>query len=240
MGGLMNFGYQCGLLWGAALAAGAQAYRVYGPGPRAEWEAVRITQQLAISFRERNKNQIDCYEIAEMNFQGSNEARQILKFLIKGGPIGCLWMAAGYTTQAYTEIYTLLADKSEQTPSSPVSCAAMLVEKTGMSSLHPVMAAGFAGGIGLSGGACGALGAAIWVISLKHIQAGGSKMLWISEEFQSRANHAVEQFIEIADDFECSKIVGRQFTSLDEHANYLEAGGCAENIQLLAAAVNTA
>ena len=27
-GGFMGYGYQCGMLWGAALAAGAQAYRL--------------------------------------------------------------------------------------------------------------------------------------------------------------------------------------------------------------------
>ncbi len=29
MGGFMNYGYQCGMLWGATLAAGAQAYRLF-------------------------------------------------------------------------------------------------------------------------------------------------------------------------------------------------------------------
>ena len=35
-GGIMQYGYQCGMLWGAALAAGAQSYRLFGPGPKAE------------------------------------------------------------------------------------------------------------------------------------------------------------------------------------------------------------
>ena len=34
-GGIMNYGYQCGIVWGAALAAGAQAYRLYGASPQA-------------------------------------------------------------------------------------------------------------------------------------------------------------------------------------------------------------
>ena len=29
-GGFMGYGYQCGMLWGAVLAAGAQAYRIFG------------------------------------------------------------------------------------------------------------------------------------------------------------------------------------------------------------------
>ncbi len=31
-GGIVNYGYQCGMLWGVTLAAGAQAYRLLGPG----------------------------------------------------------------------------------------------------------------------------------------------------------------------------------------------------------------
>ena len=39
-GGILGSGYQCGMLWGGALAAGAQAYRCYGAGARAEVEAL--------------------------------------------------------------------------------------------------------------------------------------------------------------------------------------------------------
>ena len=31
-GGIMQHGYQCGMIWGATLAAGAQAYRLFSPG----------------------------------------------------------------------------------------------------------------------------------------------------------------------------------------------------------------
>lgn len=234
----MNYGYQCGLLWGAALAAGAQAYRDYGPGEQAEAEALLITEKLVKLFRERNKNQINCYEISEMSFKGNNETRQILKFLLKGGPIGCLGMAAGYTQQAYNEIYAAQPDPSLQKKSPPVSCASLLVERIGYAGLHPVMAAGLAGGIGLSGGSCGALGAAIWLIGLNQIESGGNKMLWISEDFQARANNAVEQFIQAANEFECAEIVGREFDDLPDHAAYLADGGCAEIIETLASVVN--
>ena len=38
------------------------------------------------------------------------------------------------------------------------------------------MAAGLAGGIGLSGGACGALGAAIWILGMNHNIKEGKKL----------------------------------------------------------------
>ena len=53
-GGIMQHGYQCGMIWGATLAAGAQAYRLFGPGPQAETRAIIAAQRLVESFRARN------------------------------------------------------------------------------------------------------------------------------------------------------------------------------------------
>src|SRR5512136_1228683 len=117
-GGLIQ-GYQCGMLWGAALAAGAQAYRLWGPGPQAETGAVIASHKAVEAFRART---------------------------------------------------------------GEINCAAMLAQKMGASELHTVMAAGLAGGIGLSGGACGALGAAIWLIGLKRVQGGTGKVEYNSPE----------------------------------------------------------
>ena len=57
-GGLMQNGYQCGMLWGAALAAGAQAYRLLGSGPQAETEAITASQKLVESFRAQQRDQL--------------------------------------------------------------------------------------------------------------------------------------------------------------------------------------
>ncbi|MFC1893216.1 hypothetical protein ACFLYR_04160 [Chloroflexota bacterium] len=58
-GGIVNHGYQCGMLWGTALAAGAQAYRLFGPGSQAETAAIIATQRLVESFRACTNN-INC------------------------------------------------------------------------------------------------------------------------------------------------------------------------------------
>src|SRR5512147_1272710 len=168
-GGIMGNGYQCGMLWGGALAAGAQAYRLYGSGPHAEAEAVIASQSLVEAFRVRAK-EINCAEITEMEWKTISKrqmAAQVVKFFVKGGPIGCFRLAADYAQIAFDEIHATLTEKHVEALSSPVSCATMLARKLGVSDLHAVMAAGLAGGIGLSGGACGALGAAIWIIGIK-------------------------------------------------------------------------
>jgi hypothetical protein len=224
-GGVANMGYQCGMLWGAALAAGAQSYRLYGAGPQAEAGAIMATQRLVESFRAHAKNEINCLEISHLNMQGKTEARAILKFFLKGGPIGCLRMAARYAPDAYNEIDSALSGDHIEAPSSPISCATMLAERMGVSEMHATMAAGFAGGIGLSGGACGVLGAAIWMTRMNkgptEIDGFSYSGTWVSD--------VIENYLEISDfEFECSKIVGREFDGVHDHASYLRNGGCSK------------
>jgi hypothetical protein len=232
-GGIMQQGYQCGMLWGAALAAGAQAYRLWGPGPQAETGAVIATQQAVAAFCART-GEINCAEIIELNWKEPSKGR-ILKFFLKGGPIGCFRLAANYAPLAYDAIEAALSDIPIDPPAPPISCAAMLAQQMGASELHTVMAAGLAGGIGLSGGACGALGAAIWLIGVKHAAGGGE----ISFN-DPVASAAIEKFLESADyEFECAKIVGRKFENAADHAAYVREGGCAKIIAALAACLPT-
>jgi hypothetical protein len=237
-GGLMQHGYQCGMLWGAALAAGAQAYQLLGPGPQAETEAVVATQRLVESFHTRNKN-INCFEIIEMKWGASAQPgfiKQVLKFFIKGGPIRCFSMAARYAQASFNEINSMPSGKYFEASSQPVSCAALLAQKMGLSEMQTVMAAGLAGGIGLSGSACGALGAAIWITGMNTIQEGAGDNLYESKTFQSKAEDVIERFLKSTDyEFECSKIVGRKFENVSDHASHLRDGGCSELIEVLAA-----
>ncbi len=236
-GGVMGYGYQCGMLWGAALAAGAQAYRLFGTGPQAETEAVIAAQRLVEAFRARNKH-INCSEITEMNWKETsrrNLTAQVLKYFLKGGPIVCFSMSANYARIAFSEINLTLSEKHSEAPCSPASCAAMLAKKMGASDLHAVMAAGFAGGIGLSGGACGALGAAIWIIGMNSSKEGEGKPDVNNLYNNPIALAAIEKYLESADyEFECSNIVGRKFENVADHAEYLRGGGCSKIIEALA------
>lgn len=159
------------------------------------------------------------------------DGKGVLKFFLKGGPIGCFRLAGGYAQDAYSEIYAHFSEEQNATPASPVSCASMLANRLSASEMHAVMAAGFAGGIGLCGGACGVLGAAIWITAMSRpaepdgISYEGT---WI--------NDMIETFLESSDyKFECSEIVGRRFENVDDHADYLRSGGCSEIIDALAA-----
>jgi len=228
-GGIMQHGYQCGMIWGAALAAGAQAHRLLGPGPQAETVALIAAQRLVESFSALNNN-INCLEITDID-KSSSSMQMIIYFFIKGGTIGCMRMAARYAPVAFSDINTTLSEKHVEAPALPVSCAAMLAQKMGVSDMHKVMAAGFAGGIGLCGGACGALGAAIWIIGMKSSKEGTGKINYNNPT----ALDAIEKFLKCTDfEFECSEIVGRRFENIDDHASYLHDGGCSKIIEALA------
>ena len=108
-GGIMGSGYQCGMLWGGALAAGAQAYRLYGAGARAEVEALLASQKLVETFRARAKD-INCAEITELEWKKSSRG-QVVKFLARGGPIGCFRLAADYAQIAFDTINHALGDE---------------------------------------------------------------------------------------------------------------------------------
>lgn len=233
-GGIMNHGFQCGMLWGASLAAGAEAYRRFGPGPQAEAAAIMVTEKLVETFRGRTKNEINCTEITEINFQEMKGLLPILKYFVKGGKIGpgaCFRLAAGYAQDAFNAIDAALSEEPVAAPSTPVSCTAVLAKKMDASELHAVMASGFAGGIGLSGGACGALGAAIWLTAQDSHKEGTSKLGY----FDNPAYTAViDLFVESTDcEFECCEIVGRRFESVDDHAAYVREGGCSQIIEAL-------
>jgi hypothetical protein len=227
-GGILQHGYQCGMLWGTALAAGAQAYRLYGGGAEAEIRAMTAARRAVNAFRAK-KDTINCIDITNID-KSSSTIEMMTYFFLKGGTISCFRMAAQYAHVAYAEINAAFAGSSVEMPSAPVSCTAMLARKMGLSPRHRVMMAAFAGGIGLSGGACGALGAAIWVLGMNRIKKG-DKIDYKSAEGQE----VIDRFVKLTDcEFECAEIVGRIFESIADHADYLCNGGCAKIIEGLA------
>jgi hypothetical protein len=159
-------------------------------------------------------------------------AGQVLKFFVKGGPIRCFGMTARYASAAYREMSRPFSEGAVEAPAPPVSCSALLAQRMGASEMHAAMAAGFAGGIGLSGGACGALAAAIWIIGMEEGRENPGAIGYQSP----RALAAMDRFLQSTGfEFECSAIVGRKFENIEDHAGYLRAGGCSKIVEALAA-----
>lgn len=228
-GGILQHGYQCGMIWGAVLAAGARAWHLHGTGPGTEQAAIQAGRKLVELFRDQNSH-INCLEITDID-KSSSAWKSIKYFLIKGGTIGCIYRASRYARAAFEGINHDLVNAGNGAPKPPVSCAAVLARKMGASELQATMASGFAGGIGLSGGACGALGAAIWMIAMNSMREHDGKLSFNN----AGASDAMEKFVKCTDyKFECSSIVGRHFENVNEHADYVRDGGCSELIETLA------
>jgi len=229
-GGIMQHGYQCGMIWGATLAAGAQAYRLYGPGPLAETRTIVAARGIVESFRALT-NEINCFEITDIDNKSST-MKMLYVFLIKGKTIGCFRMSARYAPIAFNAINSAFSEKDVEVPSPPVSCAALLAKKMGASEMHTVMASGLAGGIGLCGGACGALGAALWIDGMRRNKQKDRK----TALKDPAALGVIERFLKLTGyRFECTEITGRRFENPAEHAAFLREGGCKEVIEVLAA-----
>ncbi|MHC5037587.1 MAG: C-GCAxxG-C-C family (seleno)protein [Planctomycetota bacterium] len=229
-GGILQHGYQCGMIWGAALAAGAQAFERFGPGPKGETVAILAAQKAVESFHALYK-EINCLELTDID-KSSSFLKMFTFFVLKGGVIRCLRKMVKYAPHAFRGVDSALSETSIEAPPPPVSCAALLAGKMGCSERHATMAAGFAGGIGLCGGACGALGAAIWILGMNVLKEGEKKL-----DFKSpKALEVIERFLKCTDyEFECSEIVGRKFENVGDHAGYLREGGCSKIIEALAA-----
>ncbi|NJN33939.1 MAG: hypothetical protein HC817_06520 [Saprospiraceae bacterium] len=94
-----------------------------------------------------------------------------------------------------------------------------------------VMAAGFAGGLGLSGSGCGALAAAIWKTILELVKNNRWKYTLNDPD----SSKVIERFNAVTEyEMECSKICRKKFNSVEGHTEFIKNGGCGELINKLA------
>tara|TARA_R110002096_G_scaffold323145_1_gene517281 strand:+ start:6900 stop:7748 length:849 start_codon:yes stop_codon:yes gene_type:complete len=232
-GGIMNQGYQCGMLWGAALAVGAESYRKHKNPEKAIAIAVTATQRIMESFVKQS-GAIDCKEIIGYDL---TSIIGMTKFMLKTTLQGmnnshCFILAEQWAPEA-VEVATESLSANAKIMQKPMSCASEVVRQMGGSEEEATMVAGYAGGLGLSGNACGALSAAIW-----------KKMLdWCREHpdknppyFNNKtAKKMLKAFNVVTENkMLCSKICERKFQNLEDHTEYLKQGGCKKLVEVLA------
>jgi len=226
-GGLAQEGYQCGMLWGAALGVGAESFRRYGDHEQAIAHAVTGTQHILESFVNHAKS-ANCSVITNCDFSGKFG---LAKFILTGKPMICFNLAADWTTDAIQSAKAGLSKQLSDIPQMPLSCASETAKKMGATNEEKVMVAGFSGGYGLSGNACGALAAAIWMNTLGRVRKQKYKYAMSDPE--------LDRIIEIFHEetgykMECSKICGKRFNTISEHSEFLKEGGCGKLINALA------
>lgn len=230
-GGIVQQGYQCGLLWGAVFAVGAESFRRRPDRDRAVGTAIKAARHVNASFVARAGSS-DCYDITSCEWKNK---LSIAKYMLTGKFLSCFKLADAWAPEAIRAAEEGLALDPSDLPARPLSCASEVVRLSGGSDAEMVMAAGLAGGIGLSGGGCGALAAAIWMNALSRIRDKTYKTS-ISDP---AAERILRTFFEAAgSELDCRVIAKRSFTTVADHTEFIGAGGCAKLIQALAGAVS--
>lgn len=226
-GGILMRGRQCGMLWGAALGAGAEAFRRRPERGRATALAVAASREIVRSFTARTGT-VSCREYTHCNWRNPFS---ILKYLVSGGIPLCFNLADDWAPEAVEAVREALARAEAESQDPVLSCACELALKMGVGDELAVAVAGFAGGIGLCGDGCGALGAAVWLRSLP----------WCREHPEKKplstpgAKQALKAFRQATGGkLLCREIIGRTFADAGEHSRFIREGGCAELISLLA------
>lgn len=229
-GGIMNQSQQCGMIWGAALAVGAESYRRHKDQDLAVAVAMEATQALINSFEKRSKT-VNCGEILGYNLNNIlGMVRLMVSVTIKGMENSkCFDLAKAWAPEAINSAKKGLNRTESIYSEEPLSCASEVVRKMGGSEEEILMVAGFAGGLGLSGNACGALSAAIWMQTLQWCRKNPGKM---PPYFNNKpAKQILKTFIKLTgSEMLCRNITGRQFENINSHGSYLKSGGCEELI----------
>ena len=226
-GGLMQKGHQCGMLWGSALAVGAESFRRHDDRGQAIGIAITATGHLMESFSKRAKS-VNCRDITGCDFSSKIS---MAKYFLFGRVISCLKLAEKWAPEAIQSATEGLSHKQTDLPQPPISCASEVAKKMGASDEEMVMVAGFAGGLGLSGNACGALSAAIWMNTLAWCKKHPGK----SANPNLSAKKTLKVFYGATNNkILCHKICGRRFKTINDHTEFIKNGGCDKLIDVLA------
>lgn len=226
-GGIMQEGDQCGMLWGASMGAGAESYRRYPDQGQAIGYAINASRHLLTSFIIKNKS-ANCRDITKTDFK---KRSSMVKFMLFKAH-SCFRMAKRWAHDAIKSAENGLNEEKPFT-SPAMSCASEVIKKMGGTEEQMAMVAGFAGGIGLSGNACGAYGAAVWMNSLKWY-GENPDIKGYTQTNPRTTNTQIEFYDAVEYKVNCVEICGKKFNSIDDHTEYIKNGGCKDLIELLA------
>ena len=226
-GGILQQGYQCGMLWGASMAVGAESFRRSENLEQAIALSIQATQHIMESFVNRTKT-IECEEITKTDF---NNKWSFAKYMLSGKFVSCFTLTGKWAPDAIQAANEGLSVDAINHSLESKSCASEVVKQMGGSDEEMAMVAGFAGGLGLSGNACGALAAVIWKTILELVR----KESWKYSMSDPVTEKISNKFYKTTDyKMECFEICGKRFNSIDEHTEFVGNGGCKMLINKLA------
>ena len=235
-GGVLSQGHACGQLWGAALATAVRAQERFRDPGTAGAATLFVTCRLADEFRSV-AGSLDCHEIIEGSLTTKGAK---IKYLVSGKPQRCREIAVKWVPFADELIDRLLGEFDPETlKEKPANCAMKTMCALGFEK-DAVLAAGFAGGVGLKGNVCGALAAGIFALGLRFYRRrrrprdSALKALLQEAGIGDTSSRAATRLL---DAFRgeygtplCAGLVRRGFKSIDDHSRFVTAGGCCDLI----------
>lgn len=225
-GGIAEHGHQCGMLWGSAMATGAEAYRRFSDRDQAMAMTISSTQIIMDSFVKKTDT-VYCEEYTNIDF--TKKLSKLKMIFFSAGD--CFRLAEKFRPKAIAASRKGLSQEMPEVNKPVLSCASEVAKKKGANDEEAMMVAGFAGGYGLSGHTCGALAAALWMKALAWRKENPNKNYYPAK----KADPAFKVFKEQTGSvYACKDICGRQFNSIDEHSEYISNGGCSKLINVLA------
>ncbi len=78
-GGILQQGYQCGMLWGASMAVGAESFRRNKTAGESTAITILATRHVMKSFADRTGS-IECEEITQCDFTNKKELSEVYAF----------------------------------------------------------------------------------------------------------------------------------------------------------------
>ncbi len=229
--GIMKRGHQCGMLWGCALAVGAESFRRHKDRGKAIAAALTGTQHVMASFLKYKKS-VNCRDITGYDLLNTFD---MVKFMVKFFLFidrTCFDFAEKWAPEAIQSAKEGLSSEQNDLPQIAISCASEVAKRMGASDQEIVMVAGLAGGMGLSGNGCGALGAAIWLKTLASCREHPDRKNVLSNQ---NAENTLKTFLDATDsEMVCNKICGRYFKTIGDYTEFIKNGGCDNLINVLA------
>ena len=215
------------MLWGASLAAGTEAFRRCNDRGQAIATAITAAQTVVESFSQRARG-VNCRDVTGCDF---TSLFGLAKYFLSGRFLACANLAGQWIPEAISAADEGLAREHADFSLAPMSCASRVAERMGASDEEMITVAGLAGGIGLTGNACGALAAAIWMHTLVRCRTHTVESTYPDPKAVStlRAFHGAT-----GSETLCRKITGQRFRTIDGHTEYVMSGGCDNLIDVLA------
>jgi hypothetical protein len=239
----------CGVLWGAALAAGVRA-RARLSDTFAAREATLAAACGAVEAYRLAGHPMNCAQVTGL------DAWNFARYMMKGDLGVCSRLLSGLAPALHDLIDRTIDEHRQRGGAAPCrNCAVEAFERVSAAIGLPVdgtsvVAAGFAGGLGLSGNACGALAAAILAVSLKYFnERNRPKHSMIRSDLQGLFVGIgwMKPSMEIARQFRirfpgrtCASIAGRAFASSGDLSAHVGAGRCEPVLEAVVSAARAA